>query len=163
MSTYEGAVEKAHGRIERRSIDVLPANAAGIENDWSSVKHICRVTRFRQGKKNGQWNEPDKEVVYLIARFPNGEASPEALLSANRGHWGIEIMHRNKDVILEEDGYTNGENPFLRTQLQCPDHRAIVIESGGRGHLIYRLAFHQDPLRFEQTSQRIPLGRRSLP
>jgi predicted transposase YbfD/YdcC len=34
---------------------VLPANAAGIENDWSSVKHICRVTRFRQGKKNGQW------------------------------------------------------------------------------------------------------------
>jgi hypothetical protein len=33
--------------------------------------------------------------------------SPEALLSANRGHWGIEIMHRNKDVILREDGYTN--------------------------------------------------------
>jgi hypothetical protein len=31
------------------------------------------------------------EVVYLIARFPDGEASPEALLSANRGHWGIEI------------------------------------------------------------------------
>jgi len=71
------------------------------------VKHICRVTRFRQGKKNGQWKEPEKEVVYLIARFPNGEASPEALLSANRGHWGIEIMHRNKDVILGEDGYTN--------------------------------------------------------
>jgi hypothetical protein len=56
---------------------VLPANAAGIENDWSSVKHICRVTRFRQGKKNGQWNEPEKEVVYLIARFPKGEASPK--------------------------------------------------------------------------------------
>ena len=86
---------------------MLPANAAGIENDWSSVKHICRVTRFRQGKKNGQWKEPETEVVYLIARFPDGEASPEALLSANRGHWGIEIMHRNKDVILGEDGYTN--------------------------------------------------------
>ena len=90
LVSFEGAVEKAHGRIERRSIDVLPANAAGIENDWSSVKHICRVTRFRQGKKNGQWNEPEKEVVYLIARFPNGEASPEALLSANRGHWGVD-------------------------------------------------------------------------
>jgi hypothetical protein len=24
-----------------------------------------------------------------------------------RPHWGIEIMHRNKDVILGEDGYTN--------------------------------------------------------
>ena len=32
---------------------------------------------------------------------------PEALLSANRGHWGIEILHRNNDVILGEDGYTN--------------------------------------------------------
>jgi hypothetical protein len=25
----------------------------------------------------------------------------------NRGHWGIEIMHRNKDVLLGEDQYTN--------------------------------------------------------
>ena len=48
LVSFEGAVEKAHGRIEQRSIDVLPANAAGIENDWSSVKHICRVTRFRR-------------------------------------------------------------------------------------------------------------------
>ena len=29
------------------------------------------------------------------------------LLASNRNHWGIEIMHRNKDVILGEDGYTN--------------------------------------------------------
>jgi hypothetical protein len=28
-------------------------------------------------------------------------------LRVNRGHWGIEIMHRNKDVILGEDSYTN--------------------------------------------------------
>ena len=41
------------------------------------------------------------------ASLPAGEAAPKALLCANRGHWGIEIMHRNKDVILDEDGYTN--------------------------------------------------------
>ena len=34
-------------------------------------------------------------------------ASPQALLGVNRDHWRIEIMHRNKDVILGEDGYTN--------------------------------------------------------
>src|ERR1700704_571522 len=33
--------------------------------------------------------------------------SPQALLRINRDHWGIEIMHRNKDMILGEDGYTN--------------------------------------------------------
>lgn len=32
---------------------------------------------------------------------------PEDLLNLNRKHWGIEIMHRNKDVMLGEDGYTN--------------------------------------------------------
>jgi hypothetical protein len=107
LVSFESALEKAHGRIERRAIDELPTEAAGIEQDWPSVKHICRVTRFRQGKKNGQWKAPEEEVAYLIARFPDGEASPEALLSANRGHWGMEIMHRNKDVILGEDAYTN--------------------------------------------------------
>lgn len=71
------------------------------------MKQICRITRLRHGKKHGQWKAPEAETVYLIARFPDGEASPEALLAANRRHWGIEIMHRNKDVILGEDGYTN--------------------------------------------------------
>jgi hypothetical protein len=28
-----------------------------IEKDWPSVQHVCRVTRFRQGKKNGQWKD----------------------------------------------------------------------------------------------------------
>jgi len=107
LISFESDYEKTHGRIERRSIDVLPANAAGIDTDWPSVKHICRLTRFRQGKTTGEWKDPEQEVVYLIASLPAGEAAPEALLCANRGHWGIEIMHRNKDVILGEDGYTN--------------------------------------------------------
>jgi predicted transposase YbfD/YdcC len=69
-----------------------------IEKDWPSVQHVCRVTRFRQARKmaNGK-----------IASLPAGETAPEALLCANRGHWGIEIMHRNKDAILGEDCYTN--------------------------------------------------------
>ena len=31
---------------------------------------------------------------------------PEKLIR-NRGHWQIEIMHRDKDEILCEDHYTN--------------------------------------------------------
>jgi predicted transposase YbfD/YdcC len=86
---------------------VLPASAAGIEKDWPSVKQICRVTRFRQRMKNCEWEDPGIEVAYLITSLAASEASPEALLRANRGHWAIEIMHRNKDVIPGEDGYTN--------------------------------------------------------
>ena len=32
---------------------------------------------------------------------------PRDRLCANRDHWRIEIRHRNKHVILGEDGYTN--------------------------------------------------------
>ena len=86
---------------------MLPAEAAGIGEDWPTVKHICRVRRSRQGQKRGAWKPPEEEVVYLIASLRAAEAAPEALLRVNREHWGIEIMHRNKDVILGEDGYTN--------------------------------------------------------
>ena len=86
---------------------MLPARAADIEKDWPSVKQICRVTRFRQPMKNGEWKDLGVEVAYLVTSLPASETSPEALLCANRGHWAIEIMHRNKDVILGEDSYTN--------------------------------------------------------
>lgn len=62
--------------------------------------------RSRQVKKNGEWQKPQHEVVYLVSSLP-AVASPQALLGVNRDHWRIEIMHRNKDVILGEDGYTN--------------------------------------------------------
>ena len=50
---------------------------------------------------------PHEEIAYLITSLSDTEATPQALLTFNRKHWGIEIMHRNKDVFLGEDGYTN--------------------------------------------------------
>ena len=90
----EGVIQKAQG-ASNGVRSTCSSNAAGIENEVERETHLPRHA-LRQGKKNGQWKEPETEVVYLIARFPDGEASPEALLSANRGHWGIEIMHRTK-------------------------------------------------------------------
>jgi predicted transposase YbfD/YdcC len=84
----------------------LPAEAAGITQEWPTVKQICRLRRVRQTKKNGMWKQTE-EIVYLITSQSSVKAAPQALLNDNRGHWGIEIMHRNKDVILGEDGYTN--------------------------------------------------------
>ena len=85
---------------------MLPAEAAGIGCEWPTVRRICRIKRWRQFKKNGEWQPPQHEVVHLISSL-TAATSPQALLSINRDHWGIEIMHRNKDVILGEDGYTN--------------------------------------------------------
>lgn len=107
LVSYDSGIEKAHGRIERRCIDVLPAVVAGIEDKWPTARQFCRVTRWRQRKVSGKWQDPKVEIVYLITSLSAKDASPEALLKFNRGHWGIEIMHRDKDVTLGEDGYTN--------------------------------------------------------
>lgn len=45
------------------------------------------------------------ETTYLISSL--NEPRPETLLCLNRAHWQIEIMHRDKDACLGEDGYTN--------------------------------------------------------
>ena len=66
LSRFDSGVEKAHGRIGRRVIDVLPAKAAGIEREWPAVRQICRVKRWRRQKVNGTWREPREETVYLI-------------------------------------------------------------------------------------------------
>jgi predicted transposase YbfD/YdcC len=107
LSSFDSGYDKAHGRIERRCIDVLPATAAGIKDEWPGVSQIIRIGRSRQYRKNGIWQEPETETVYLITSMKATGTSPQALLALNREHWGIEIMHRDKDVILGEDGYTN--------------------------------------------------------
>src|SRR5271157_6418569 len=66
LCSWNSAVEKAHGRIEWRAIDVLPAEAAGIQGEWPTVRQICRVIRSRQVKKNAEWQKPQHEVVYIL-------------------------------------------------------------------------------------------------
>jgi len=105
-STYEGAVEK--GAWAHRTAFDRRASSKRRRHRERLVERETHLPRhaLRQGKKNGQWNEPEKEVVYLIARFPNGEASPKRSCAPIAA-----IGHRdhasNKDVILGEDGYTN--------------------------------------------------------
>ena len=67
------------------------------------VRQICRVIRSRQDKKNAERQKPQHEVDYLVSSLPD-VASPQASLGVNRDHWRIEMMHRNKDVMLGEDG-----------------------------------------------------------
>jgi hypothetical protein len=86
-----------------------------------------------------EWQEPQEETVYLITSL-TAAVSPQALLSVNCNHWGIEITHRNKDVILGEDGYTNrsdnaqqyflphrhrAQNPEVGFTLANLGHRAL--------------------------------------
>lgn len=108
LRVWDSGPESAHGRIEQRIIEVLPVVAIGKETkeQWPSIRQICRLRRLRQVKKKGVWQKQTCQEVFLITSL-SSTTTPQEILALNRKHWGIEIMHRNKDVTLGEDGYTN--------------------------------------------------------
>ena len=108
---------------------MLPAEAAGIQDDWPGVKQICRVRRTRQRKKQGAWTPPEEEVAYLITSLSAAAAAPETLLRVNREHWGIEIMHRDKDVTLGEDGYANRSDNAPRNVFSLLAFALTILKS----------------------------------
>ena len=77
---------------------MLPAEAVGIQGEWPTVRQICRVIRSRQVKKNGEWQKPQHEVVYLVSSLP-AATSPQALLGVNRDHWLIGVSSEGHAVM----------------------------------------------------------------
>lgn len=76
-----------------------------MRNAWPTVRCIARVIRNRQHVRAGNVTKVETETTYLISSLKT--ATPETILRLNRNHWQIEIMHRDKDVTMGEDGYTN--------------------------------------------------------
>ena len=99
--------QTGHGRIDLRHIDLLPVDAL-IEHMralWPSVRSIARITRRRAHVRAGNIVKSETETTRLISSL--SQPDPKHILHLNRHHWRIEAMHRDKDVTLGEDGYTN--------------------------------------------------------
>lgn len=96
-----------HGRIESRDVAVLPALALSphVRAHWPSVSSIVRINRQREHIRQGKTVKSETETIYLISSLKSPD--PKYVLQLNRDHWKIETMHRDKDVILGEDRYTN--------------------------------------------------------
>jgi predicted transposase YbfD/YdcC len=91
--------EITRGRIETRTIRVLPAPPGTGFQDAEQALLIERYTTF---KKKGQWRTRCEAVLYLTS-LAAGETTPEDLLAHVRGHWRIEHAHWLRDVIWKED------------------------------------------------------------
>ncbi|WP_419903998.1 ISAs1 family transposase [Kiloniella sp.] len=107
LAQWQEQPQPGHGRIDQRHIELLPANALSqyMRNAWPTIRTIARVTRNRQDVRAGNIIKSETETTYLISSMV--APTPETILRLNRNHWQIEIMHRDKDVTMGEDRYTN--------------------------------------------------------
>jgi len=91
--------DKAHGRLEQRSIRTTTAL-----NDYLEFPHLgqaCLIERHVTYLKTGQQRS---DYAYCLTDLSPQQASPEQLLAYNRGHWAIENrLHWVRDVTFDED------------------------------------------------------------
>jgi len=87
-----------HGRIETRRIWCSAALNSYI--DFPGVGQVFLIERESIQKKTGEYS---REIALgLTSRTPQ-EASPQRVLSINRGHWSIESVHYIIDWNYDED------------------------------------------------------------
>ena len=134
--------EKAHGRIEKRRIQVLQP-LRGLIN-YPEVRQVFRVTRKRDQVKTG---EKSIEVAYGMTSLPPEQADAEQLLALNRGHWVVENRnHRPRDT-------TFGEDACLMHTGHGPSNNALV------NHTALALIFHRGFRRVQAAVQHFAMDR----
>ncbi len=119
-------VEKAHGRMERRTITVSRALRGYLE--WPGLEQVFQLERNFTRVKDGQVRH---EVVYGVTSLTPRQATPQRLLQLVREHWAIENeLHYRRDDTLREDRCT------LRTG-HAPEAMAVI------NNLVLGLLLHQ--------------------
>lgn len=100
--------EKGHGRLEKRSCDVISyANLTSmLDNKFLNLKSIVRIVSERTILNTG---ETTKEQRYYVTSLPND--NPQKILDSIRQHWGIENnLHWMLDVVFDEDNSRKVKN-----------------------------------------------------
>jgi predicted transposase YbfD/YdcC len=90
-------VDRGHGRITTRTIQVLPAPAdlpfPHTAQAWLIERYVTDPT-----------GHPTSAVAALgITNLTTDRAGPELLTALVRGHWGIESLHWLRDTVYRED------------------------------------------------------------
>lgn len=92
-------IDKAHGRIETRTLEATSSLTAYLGPLWPGVAQVCRITRRRMIR-----GVETVETVYAITSLTAARADAARLLDLSRSHWGIENrLHHVRDVTCGED------------------------------------------------------------
>lgn len=93
------SIEKGHGRIDER--EILTSFRLAGSWEFPYLEQVFRIHRKSEEVKSGKISE---QTMYGLTSWSVAEAGAQELLSATRGHWGIENgLHHRRDVTFQED------------------------------------------------------------
>lgn len=87
-----------HGRIETRRIW-----CSTQLNGYLDFPHVAQVFLIEREVVQKKTGKTSCEIALGLTSRPPNKASPERLLTLNRGHWQIEAMHYLLDWNYDED------------------------------------------------------------
>jgi predicted transposase YbfD/YdcC len=107
--------ETGHGRIETRTLRVLPV-PDGVE--MAGAAQAVLVERYTTYWRNGRPRTRAEAVLYITSLGPDA-TTPADLLAHVRGHWTVEHVHWLRDVTWDEDAslLRAGDGPELMSVL----------------------------------------------
>ena len=131
VDTTAAEDDRGHGRVERRTIRVAPA-------DQSLFPGAVQAFRLRRdtGDLDGIWTR--KEIVYGITSLPADLAGPAQLNHYERRHWVVEDrLHWVRDVTFGEDASQLRTGTAPRA-LAAPRNLAIsALRLAGRANIAH--------------------------
>lgn len=89
---------RGHGRVERRTIQVLPAP----EGIWPYARQVFLIERYVYDL---QGTLTSAVAALGLTTLTAAQAGPARLNWLVRDHWGIEAMHWIRDVAFDEDHF----------------------------------------------------------
>jgi predicted transposase YbfD/YdcC len=93
-------VDRAHGRVTTRTIQVMPAPA---DLPFPHVNQVWLIERYVTALDG----TPTSAVAALgVTNLTASSAAPERLAALVRNHWGIESLHWLRDTVYREDNST---------------------------------------------------------
>lgn len=89
--------ERGHGRLERRTIRVLPAP------EDLPFPHVRQATLIERYVSDLHQHHQSAVAVLGITSLPTDRGTPIRLAALARKHWGIESLHWLRDTLYRED------------------------------------------------------------
>lgn len=114
---YQEPLSKTRNRIESRKVEIFISPALTDNEQWSLVKVVVKVQRFRQllDTKTNLWKTSDETSFYISTII----LSAKDFCQAIRHHWSIENRnHYVRDVSMGEDKSRIRTNPHIFAKLR---------------------------------------------